>query len=220
MRVLVACEYSGRVRDAFLDRGHDAWSCDLLPTESPRGFHWQGDIKDILYDGWDLLIAHPPCTFLASSGSRWLYHPDDKHLPVEGRRPHPLYPDRKKDRQDAIDFFMMLWNAPIPHIAVENPVGVMSSVLRKPDQIVHPWQFGEEVSKATCLWLKNLPKLKPTKIVGKGEIVTLSSGKKIPAWYSNAPSGTKEERQKARSRTFKGMAEAMAEQWSNLENTY
>lgn len=121
MRVLVACEYSGRVRDAFLDMGHNAWSCDLLPTESPRGFHYQGDIKDILYDGWDLLIAHPPCTFLASSGSRWLYHPDDKHLPVEERRPHPLYPDRKKDRQDAIDFFMMLWNAPIPHIAVEKP---------------------------------------------------------------------------------------------------
>lgn len=215
MRVLVACEYSGRVREAFRELGHEAYSCDLLPSDDNSPYHCQGDVLEIIHDGWDLMIAHPPCTFLASSGAKWLYHPEDKGLPVEGRRPHPLYPNRKGDREDAANFFMALWEAPIERVAIENPVGYMSTVFRKPDQIVHPWWFGEEASKATCLWLRGLPELVATDVVGKGEYLTTSGGKKIPKWYSDAPSGSKAERQKARSKTFLGMAKAMAEQWGN-----
>ena len=143
MKVLVACEFSGIVRDAFKAKGHDAWSCDLLPTEIP-GQHIQGDVLDILNDGWDLMIAHPPCTDLCSSGARW-------------------FAEKRKDgrQQESINFFMLLVIAPVEKIAVENPVGIMSTIYRKPDQIIQPWQFGHGETKATCLWLKNLPKLTP-----------------------------------------------------------
>ncbi len=147
MRVLVACEYSGRVRDAFLALGHDAMSCDLLPTESP-GPHYQGDVFDIIGNGWDLMIAHPPCTHLAVSGAR---HFEAKR--ADGRQ------------QAALDFVRALLNAPIPRIALENPVSIISSAIRKPDQIIQPWQFGHGETKATCLWLKGLPLLTPTNIV-------------------------------------------------------
>ena len=203
MKVLIACEYSGAVRDAFIKQGHDVMSCDLLPTDV-EGPHYQGSVIDILHDGWDLMIAHPPCTYLAVSGNRWLYNKD-------GSRNE----ERWANRREALDFVRLLMNAPIERIAVENPVSVISSEIRKPDQIIKPWQFGDEAQKTTCLWLKNLPKLKPTKIVGKGEFVTFKSGKKHPAWYAEAfaKAKTKAERQKLRSKTFQGIADAMAEQW-------
>lgn len=213
MKVLIACEYSGAVRDAFIKRGHDAMSCDLLPTDVD-GPHYQGNVFDIINDGWDLMVAHPPCTFLAVSGAQWYYHPEDKHLPVDQRRPHPKYPNRASDREEAVEFFMKLANANIPKIAIENPIGIMSSRFRKPDQTIHPWQFGHEATKATCLWLKNLPLLEPTKIVGKGEFVTYSSGKKMTKWYAEALNYDKQTRMKMRSKTFIGIAEAIADQWS------
>jgi len=144
MRVLVACEYSGKVRDAFSNIGHDAWSCDLLPTDVP-GQHYHGDVKDIIGEGWDLMIAHPPCTYLSVSGMHWT---------TRGLRDPKL-------TEDALDFVRLLLNAPIPRIALENPVSVISSRIRKPDQIIQPWMFGHDASKKTCLWLKNLPLLEP-----------------------------------------------------------
>jgi hypothetical protein len=210
MKVLIACEYSGTVREAFKKAGHDAWSCDILPTEIP-GQHIQGDVLPLLSGSWDMLIAHPPCTFLSVSGARWFYHPDDGHLPTSERRAHPKYPNRKKDQEDAVAFFLRLYNCKIPKIAIENPLGVMSTKLRKPDQIIEPFMFGDEASKKTCLWLKGLPKLVPTNVVGKGKMQVLASGKVLPEWYSNA---SKKDRGKIRSKTFQGIADAMAEQWS------
>ena len=201
MKVLIACEYSGAVRDAFIKQGHDAMSCDLLPTDVP-GPHYQGSVTDILNDGWDLMIAHPPCTYLAVSGNRWLYNKDGSKNE-----------ERWNNRREALDFVRLLMDAPIKRIAVENPVSVISSEIRKPDQIIQPWQFGDEAQKTTCLWLKNLPKLKPTKIVGKGEMVTYKSGNTMPKWYADAFKLPKAERQKLRSKTFQGIADAMADQW-------
>ncbi|KVT22993.1 hypothetical protein WK48_23095 [Burkholderia ubonensis] len=199
MRVLVACEYSGRVRDAFKARGHYALSCDLIPTETP-GNHYQGDVRDVLHDGWDLLIAHPPCTYLTVAGVRWLYHPDDKHLPTGERRSHPNYPNRRRDQAEALEFVRLLMAAPVEKIAIENPVSVISSHIRKPDQVIQPWQFGHGETKATCLWLKNLALLTPTNIVEGRE-----------ARVHMMPPGP--DRWKDRSRTYEGIAEAMAAQW-------
>jgi hypothetical protein len=185
MRVLIACEFSGTVRDAFRAKGHDAWSCDILPTERP-GPHIQGDVLPVLGDGWDLLIAHPPCTHLAVSGARYF-----AAKRADGRQ------------QAAVDFFMALINAPVPHICVENPVCIMSRLYRKPDQIIQPWQFGHGETKATCLWLHNLPKLRPTNVVTGRE----------PRCHKLPPSPT---RWKERSTTYQGIADAMAEQWSEI----
>ena len=182
MRVLIACEFSGRVRDAFIAKGHDAMSCDLLSSEMP-GPHYQGDVLDILDDGWDLMIAHPPCTHLAVSGAAWF-----AEKRADGRQQH------------AIDFFMQLANADISKIAVENPVSIMSTKWRKPDQIVQPWMFGHGETKATCLWLKNLPKLHPTDIVDGREQRLHRLPPSIDRW-------------KLRSVTYQGIADAMAEQW-------
>lgn len=184
LRVLVACEYSGAVRDAFLRRGHDAMSCDLLPTDVP-GPHYQGDVRDVLDGPWDLMIAHPPCTDLAVSGAR---HFAAKR--ADGRQ------------QAAAAFFMLLARAPIPYIAIENPVCVMSSLWRKPDQTIQPWQFGHGETKATCLWLKGLPLLKPTNVVEGRE-----------ARVHRMPPSP--DRWKLRSATYAGIAEAMADQWGN-----
>lgn len=201
MRVLVACECSGRVRDAFISRGHDAISCDFQPSET-KGSHYQGDVKDIINDGFDLMIAHPPCTFLAVSGARWLYH--------------PKYPNRMADREEAKDFFMLLMSSNIPRIALENPIGYMSSAYRKPDQIIHPYMFGDRASKSTCLWLKNLPLLLPTNIVTP-EVHITSTGKKYDRWwFDTCRISNLEERRKERSRTFAGIASAMAEQWGRF----
>lgn len=204
MKVLVACEFSGTVREAFAKLGHDAWSCDLEPTSIP-GQHYQGDIFDIINNGWDLMIAHPPCTFLTVTGNKWF-------KPEYANR----FPTRHQDRIDAIEFFMKLVNAPIDKIAIENPIGIMSTTYQKPSQIIHPWQFGHEASKSTCLWLKNLSLLKPTNIVSKGEFVTYKSGKRMTKWYADAASLSPKERAKVRNKTFQGIADAMAEQWGAL----
>ena len=148
MRVLIACEYSGTVRDAFIAAGHDAMSCDLLPTDAP-GPHWCGDVREVLGMGWDLMIAHPPCTHLAVSGARW-------------------FKDKQQEQAEALEFVRLLLDAPIPRIALENPVSIISSRIRKPDQIIQPYEHGHEATKTTCLWLKGLPHLTPTSIVGKG----------------------------------------------------
>jgi hypothetical protein len=215
MKVLVACEYSGVVRDAFIKQGHEAISCDLLPSESDLGEHYQGDVTDILNDGWDLMIAHPPCTYLSVSGARWYYHPEDKELPYEERRPHPLHPNRRQLQQEALDFVQLLLDAPINKIAVENPVGVISTKIKKPEQIIQPYMFGHSESKKTCLWLNNLELLQPTNIVEEEERVVYSSGKSMPKWYADAFKLPPEERWKVRSTTFPGIAKAMAEQWGN-----
>ena len=176
----MACEYSGRVRDAFIAKGHDAVSCDLLPTDVP-GPHYQGDVMDIIGDGWDMMIAHPPCTHLAVSGARW-------------------FKDKQAEQLEALEFVKVLLGADIPCIALENPVSIISSRIRKPDQVIQPWQFGHGETKATCLWLKGLPKLKPTNIVeGREQRV------------HKMPPGPN--RWKERSRTFEGIAAAMADQW-------
>jgi hypothetical protein len=213
MKILVSCEYSGVVRDAFIKQGHEAISCDLLPSESDLGEHYQGDVTNILYDGWDMMIAHPPCTYLSVSGARWYYHPEDKELPYEERRPHPMHPNRRQLQQEALDFVQLLLDAPINKIAVENPVGVISTKIRKPEQIIQPYMFGHSESKKTCLWLNNLEPLQPTNIVEEEERVVYSSGKSLPKWYADAFKLPPEERWKVRSATFPGIAKAMADQW-------
>ena len=181
MRVLVACEFSGIVRDAFIKKGHDAMSCDMLPTEA-EGPHYEGDVRNVLDDGWDMMIAHPPCTHLAVSGARW-------------------FKGKEMEQWEALNFVRLLLDAPIDKIALENPVSVISTKIRKPDQIIQPWMFGHGETKATCLWLKDLPKLEPTEIVeGRENSV-----------HRMAPS---KDRWKNRSRTYSGIAKAMAEQWS------
>lgn len=195
MRVLVACEFSGTVRDAFAARGHDAWSCDLLPTEKP-GNHIQGDVLEILEDGWDLMIAHPPCTFLTVSGNKWMNH--------------PRFPTRAQDREKAVEFFMALYNAPIKKVAVENPIGIMSTRFRKPDCVVQPWMFGHGETKATCLWLNGLPPLIPTHL-NNGDLLTPTAPKEREQRLHYLPPSP--DRWKERSRTYPGIAKAMAEQW-------
>ena len=207
MKVLVACEVSYIVTQALRDKGHDTKSCDLLPTEGDSRYHIQDDVLNHLNDGWDMMIAFPDCTYLAVSGARWLY---DKR-----------YPDRRENQRKAIEFFMRLYNAPIPKVAIENPIGIMSTVFRKPDQIIQPYYFGDEAQKATCLWLRNLkplfhldkPNLWGDKVthVDKGEMHITKSGRKIPKWYSLLVAD--ENRARKRSRTFLGIAQAMAEQW-------
>lgn len=196
MRVLVACEYSGVVRRAFRALGHDAWSCDLLPAEDGSEFHYQMDVNNVLRANWscrlegmesvafDLMIAHPPCTHLSVSGARW-------------------FKDKVQEQAEALEFVRMLMAAPIERIAIENPISVISSKIRKPDQIIQPWQYGHGETKATCLWLKNLPKLVPTNIVEGRE-----------ARVHKMPPGPN--RWKERSRTFEGIAQAMAAQWGTL----
>ena len=182
MKILIACEYSGTVREAFRSRGHEAMSCDLLPTDAP-GPHYQGPVEDVIRDGWDMMIAFPPCTHLAVSGARWF-----KEKRADGRQ------------QEALSFVRMLMDAPIDRIAIENPVSIISSHIRKPDQTIQPWQFGHGETKRTCLWLKNLPKLEPTDIV---------EGREQRIWKM-PPSA---DRWKERSKTFQGIANAMADQW-------
>ena len=217
MRILVACEESQAVTKELRRLGHEAYSCDILPCSGGHPeWHRQQDVFEVIPEGWDMMIAHPPCTYLAVSGAQWYYHPEDRHLPTEMRRPHPKYPERSVHREEAVQFFLRLAAADIPMIAIENPVGIMSSRYRKPDQIVQPYMFGDEATKTTCLWLKNMKPLVPTKMVGKGERIYFASGKSQPAWYSDAfvKAKTREERQTLRSKTFPGIAKAMAEQWA------
>lgn len=233
MNILIACEESQTVCAAFRELGFNAYSCDLVECSGGHPeWHLLGDALDVIrnnggvaqnggrvfVDKWDLMIAHPPCTYLTSSGAQWFYHPDDKGLPIEDRRPHPKFPHRKQDQDAGAEFFMALYNADIPYIAVENPVGVMSTRFRKPDQIVQPFMFGNAARKTTCLWLKGLPLLQPTDVVDEGETLTFKSGKRMQKWISDALTNTKtaEERRRLRSKTFEGMAQAMASQWGNF----
>ncbi len=190
MRVLVACEYSGTVRDAFSALGHDAWSCDLLPTESP-GLHYQGDVLGVICDNqWDLMVAHPPCTYLSSSGLHW----------------NKRTPGREQKTTDAIAFVRALMDAPIQRIAIENPIGRISTAIRKPDQIIQPWMFGDDASKSTCLWLKGLPKLRATDVIKKERYAN-----QTPSGQNKL--GPSPDRWKVRSKTYNGIANAIAAQW-------
>ena len=193
MRVLIACEYSGAVRDAFVKNGHDAMSCDLLPTDVP-GNHYHGDVFDVINDGWDLMIAHPPCTHLAVSGARW-------------------FKDKVEEQKEALEFVQRLMDAPIDKIAIENPISIISSRIRKPDQIIQPWMFGHPEAKATCLWLKGLPTLSATDVLTKPE---------CGYWSNQTPSGQNKlgpskDRWKERSKTYQGIATAMANQWGAVK---
>ncbi len=206
MRILLACEYSGVVRDAFRSKGHDAWSCDILPSDAGKKYHYQCDIFEVIDKDWDMMITFPPCTYLSISGNRWFN-------PKYAKK----FPTRQQDREDAKEFFMALANAPIGKICIENAQGIMSTCWRKPDQIIHPYQFGHAASKRTCLWLKDLPLLIPTEIV-EPEYITYKSGKKMPKWYADigAAKPPPEVRRKLRSRSFGGIAQAMADQWSTI----
>lgn len=195
MRVLIACERSGIVRSAFRQLGVDAWSCDIEPDDNDSPYHIQGDVLAHLSDGWGLMVAHPPCTDLCSSGARW-------------------WPAKKADGRQAraLDFVRALLAAPIHRIALENPVGCISTRIRKPDCIVQPYMFGDQATKTTCWWLKNLPVLVPTNVVGKGARHVTRSGRSLPSWYNLPPSP---DRSRLRSRSFPGMAQAIATQWSS-----
>lgn len=198
MKILVACESSGTVRDAFIRAGHDAMSCDMLPTERP-GPHYQGDVLDVLYERWDMLIGHPPCTYLSVSGMHWT---------TRGLRDPKL-------TEDALAFARLLMDAPIDRIAIENPVSIISSRIRKPDQIIQPYEFGHDASKKTCLWLKNLPLLRPTEYVEPRVV----DGKR--RWSNQTDSGQNKlapsaDRWKLRSKTYQGIADAMAQQWGGF----
>lgn len=218
LTILVGCEESQSITKAFRDLGHEAYSCDLLPCSGGHPeWHYQQDIFEVVgLKKWDMAMFHPPCTFLSVSGAKWMYHPDDSDLPYDQRRPHPKFPNRRQDQKEGLDFVRALMSVDIDHAAIENPISVISSQIRKPDQIIQPWQFGDEAMKTTCLWTKNLPQLKHTNIVGKGEKVIYSSGKSHAKWYADALSNAKTdaERRTLRSKTFPGIAKAIAEQWS------
>lgn len=205
MKILIACEYSGRVRDAFAKLGQDVTSCDILPSEGdPNGKHYQGDVRDILNNGWDMMIGFPECTYLCGSGIHW-----------NKRRP-----ERATKTEKAVEFFRLLYDAPIPLIALENPVGIISSRIRKPDQIIQPFQFGEDASKSTCLWLKGLPKLVGTDWVNP-RVVNFPDKPSVRRWSNQTDSGQNklgpsETRAKTRSLTYQGIADAMAAQWGSL----
>lgn len=233
LNILVACEESQAVCKAFRKLGQNAYSCDILPSSGGHPeWHFCHDIATVLdrtdltlengqkanlVREWDIMIGHPPCTYLAVSGAKWYYHPEDKDKPVEERRPHPNFPNRAKDREDGVAFFMSLANADIKRIAIENPVGIMSSRWRRPDQKIQPYMFGDPYSKGTCLWLKNLKPLHPSKETDdRGEWIVFESGKRLPKWFSDGLTKTKnaEERRTWRSKTFPGIARAIAEQWT------
>lgn len=208
MRVLVACEESQAVTIELRKLGHEAYSCDLLPCSGGHPeWHNQGDVTELLKQEWDMIIAFPPCTFLTVTGNRWfnVERYGDKAL------------KRIEDRKEAVDFFMLFANTDCDKIAIENPVGIMSSEYRKPNQIIQPYQFGDAFEKKTCLWLKGLPELKHTNVVEPPERTKFKSGKTMASWYSDAFKLPKEERAKLRSKTFPGIARAMAEQWGILK---
>lgn len=242
LNVLIACEESQACCRAFRAMGHNAYSCDLFDcsgtifgtdiAEPQPNWHFNHDVTTVLnktnltlqsgkqavIEGdWDLMIGHPPCTYLAVSGAQWYYHPEDKDLPFEQRRPHPRYPNRAQDREDGANFFLFLAGADVKRIAIENPVGIMSTRWRKPDQSIQPYMFGDPYSKNTCLWIKNLRPLHPSKETDDhGERIFFGSGKSQPKWYSDGFTKTKSavERQKWRSKTFPNIARAIAEQWT------
>ena len=200
MKVLLACEESQAVTQEFRALGHEAYSCDILPTSGPNlEWHIQGDVKTVLNDGWDMIIAFPPCTHLASSGAAWF-----KQKRLDGRQ------------QEGVDFFLTFTDLDCPKVVIENPVGVMSTRYRKPDQIIQPYMFGDPFEKRTCLWLKGVDKLKPTNPVEPEPRMKYASGTTMPAWYAEAWKLPQVERSRVRSKTFPGVAKAMAQEWGNL----
>ncbi len=204
MRVLIACEESQAVTKAFRRRGHEAYSCDLLPCSGGHPeWHLRMNVVEVMAGGWDMILAFPPCTFLTCTGNAWF------NVDKYGQKAI----QRHADREDAVSFFMKFANADCPRIAIENPVGTMSTRWRKPDQIIQPWQFGHPEEKKTCLWLKGLPALMPTNVVTPAPRKVFSSGKSMPAWYADAWKLPKKERALIRSKTFAGIADAMAAQW-------
>jgi hypothetical protein len=228
MKVLVACEYSGKVRDAFNELGHDAVSCDLLPTDKP-GNHYQGDVMEIINDGWDLMIAHPPCTYLTCS-AEWAYKdPDFKKYPKVGYhqklKPGTLFgEERRQARIEAINFVKSLYESNIPTVAIENPVGVLSREFREPSQFIQPYEYGDDGSKKTCLWLKGLPLLQPTKLHPPRLAKTKDGRGYAFRWGNQTDSGQNkespnEDRWKVRSITWQGWADAMAQQWGGLNQS-
>ena len=195
--MLVGCEFSGAVTETFRRKGHDAWSCDLIPSTGTK-FHIQDDLqKALLLEQWDMLVAFPPCTYLCSSGLHW----------------NKKVPERLNLTEQAAEFFLSLATADVPKIALENLIGCMSTRFRKPDQIIQPWMFGHSVNKSTCLWLKNLPKLQPTNVVPQDEVITFPNGKRQSKWYYETSLARHEDRGSIRSVTFPGIAQAMADQW-------
>lgn len=215
MRILIACEESQIVCKELRQLGHEAYSCDLEPCSGGyQEWHIKGDALVEAYSGkYDMMIAHPPCTFLAVSGARWMYHPDDAGLPYENRRPHPNHPHRRKQQREGLAFVRKLMNAPIHKIAVENPVSIISTRVRKPDQIIQPYYFGDPTPKRTCLWLKNLPLLIPTNMV-EPEYIIGKDGRKYSMIHYMSKGKSKRERQRLRSKTFIGIARAFASQWA------
>ena len=208
MKILIACEESQAVCSEFRKLGHEAYSCDILPTSgSNPEWHLQQDVRELLLQKWDMIIAFPPCTYLTVTGNRWFNVERYGQKAVE----------RMQDRFDATDFFMLFANADCDKIAIENPVGVMSTIWRKPDQIIQPYQFGDAFEKKTCLWLKGLPKLIPTDIVEPPPRSKFKSGKSMPQWYADAWKLPKDQRSLLRSKTFPGIAKQMALQWSKIE---
>jgi hypothetical protein len=199
---------SGVVREAFRKRGHDAWSCDILPSLIGSPYHITGDVREYLHKGWDLMIGHPPCTFLTNTGAKHLYRKEDKG---DGYGHHNWV--RWENMRQAADFFYDLWGAPIPRVCIENPVPHRHAKLPRYSQIVHPWQHGHSVNKRTCLWLRGLPPLTPSNVVDKEEVITFPSGKTMGKWYYETSCLPQKERATARSITFKGIADAMAQQW-------
>lgn len=204
MKVLIACEFSGTVRDAFIAAGHDTMSCDLLPTIKP-GPHYQGDVRDVLNDGWDLMIAHPPCTHLSSSGLHWNKNPKSERF-------------GGAQTEEALDFVRLLLDAPIERIALENPIGCISTRIRDSDQTVQPWMFGEDASKGTCFWLKNVPPLKLDESLYFPPRIVIHNGKWVMRWSNQTDSGQNklapsEDRWAIRSLTYPGIAKAMVRQW-------
>ena len=219
--ILIALECSGKIRDAFTALGYrNVWSCDLKPSEKP-GKHIQGDVRDVIAKGWRTMIGHPVCKFIAESGQRWLFHPEDGDLPFWDRRDHPLHPGRRQKLKEAIDFFEFMWMADIEEKLLENPRPHYLLVERvgQYNQIIQPWMFGDPFQKSTCIWVKNLPTLEPEVIVSKGKFVTTSGGRRLPEWYSKAKVSDKEQTSTDRSRTFDGIANAIARQYHHFWTT-
>ncbi len=219
MRVLVACEYSGRVRNAFRALGHDAWSCDLLPSEDDSPNHYQGDVLRRIKDGWDLMIAHPPCTYLTCA-AEWAYGDGPYHQQV---KPGTLVGvERRAARLEAVAFVKALWNAPIPRVVIENPVGVLSREIGKPAQTIQPWQFGDDASKATCLWMRGVAPLRDEPAQHHPGRLVEHNGKIVRRWANQSDGGQNrlapsDDRWKERSRTYEGIADAMANQWGKAQ---
>ena len=217
MKILIACEESQTVCKTFRDKGYEAYSCDIKDCSGGKPeWHIKGDAIEEAYSGkYDMMIAHPPCTYLAVSGNKWLYHPDDKHLDYSDRRPHPKFPNRREDMKSAAKFFVDLYNAPIDRVCIENPVSRISSFFRSADQYIQPYQFGDDAVKKTGLWLKGLPKLLPTNAIEPTYVET-KNGTKYSTWWWETCKYRGEERQTMRSKTFQGIADAIVDQYTKV----